>query len=717
MTRVRPVEFDGKQAITEILTALEYGNRKEETKVINPILKSHGLTRMRKGALADAIMRGPGFEVFFIDVLKAVRPFSLMLAEIYTFLNSNDTTAIRRASKFLVRFEEAKAKLEFDLQNFPRELLKTLNEAETFGSVLELRFPGIVVEDPRPQWNGTEAQRLWSAISPVWDNDFYDDGFHMALSYGPAILSNAHPRYYEEAEEIVGPIIDRLAAICEFVDALGFLPEPIDGTRVRSYLTGMTREPSELVIHDFPQRSYVVRDPEASAFFSQAAETTWNNSLRTVLDELAWEVRSFAISVNLWKKRNVMRVDRDDWLRKQLGQSVPDVSPEQYLHFIGRLASEYLKKLDLVAPVVADYSYETVIDRFLEFVALPFWKQRWYLYELWTLAYVLGIAQRQWRVELKGVQETSEGVLQWNLPGGSAAYPVATVGDEPEQILCWSQRKTYHPGTGAGLEPDLRFTRGVPGYHDILIIENKDRMAVRSQDMREALGRYVEGTCAESVWLINYEAFPESTKALEQQWLGRRVRIISKLRPGQVPQEFEREVASILGRHLPTTSDISELGALTEPQERNSLNSLESVSLNATLTWKALPKDLDLHTWIADTPECYHICYSQRGSLESEPYAELDKDDMEGNGKETVRMKREKFEQVVIAVHNYSQDALLSDSGAALTLTFDAQPTLNLVLHVPQVGAGTWWHAVLLDRSKNSVEVLQRLSDTPPVSP
>lgn len=712
MAQVRPVGFDAKQALIEILTALEYRNKKEETEVINPILKSRGLSRLRKGTLADTIMRAPGFEAFFLDVLRAVRPFSLMLVDIYTFLNSNETTVSRRASKFLVRFEEAKAKLEFDLGNFPRELVKTLNEVETFGSIVELRFPGIVAEDPRPQWDDTQAQRRWRAISPVWDGDFYDDGFHRALSYGPAVLSRAHIGYHQEAAEIVEPIIDRLVSIWEFIDTQGTLQTSLAGRTVRSYMTG---EPSELVIDVFTTRSYIVQDRQASAYLSHLARSPTNTRVTTVLDELEWEFLSFAVSVNLWKKRYV-RQDHGDWFSQKTGWSCQEVSPDHYLDLLKALALDYMKKLDEVAPVVADYNYKTVLERFLEFVALPFWKHRWYLYELWTLACMLRIAQRHWRVELKGIQETSKNVLQWNLPGSTAAYPVAMVGDEPEQVYCWSQRKTYHPGTGAGLEPDLRFTRSVPGYHDILIVENKDRRTARTQDMREILARYVGGTCAESVWLINYEAFPELARTLEQQWLGRQVHIISEFRPGQVPLDFEHEVETILRRHLPGGSDISALEALTKPLKRKGLDSPESLSLDATLTWNALPRDLDLHCWIADSSECHHICYSHKGSLECEPYAELDKDDTEGTGKETVRIKRENFERVAIAVHNYSQDAPLSGSGAALTLTFNAETPVTLVLHVPQVGGGIWWHALLLDRSKNSIEVLQTLSDSPPVT-
>ena len=80
-------------AAQDVLRALEYGTRKEETDLIDGILHDLQLSRGRAHRLARSIVEGPGFETFLLSVLQAIRPFALMLQDVYTFLNSQATTA------------------------------------------------------------------------------------------------------------------------------------------------------------------------------------------------------------------------------------------------------------------------------------------------------------------------------------------------------------------------------------------------------------------------------------------------------------------------------------------------------------------------------------------------------------------------------------------------------------------------------------------------
>ena len=503
MADIRRFEFDQKAAVHDILTALEYGSRKEERDILRPILHVHGLEPVAKKRLCEAITRAPGFESFFIDVVRAVRPFSQMLADVYTFLSSSKTVANRRASQFLINFEEAKKKLKFDLDSFPKELLKMLNEVERFGSVVELSFPGVNLDSMVPHWDGTEADALWKAVSPHWDGDFYDDGFHRALSYAHTVMVRGDHTQNERVAEIAVPILDRLSACCELVNS----QRPLFGERIAIYMGGPA---TELTMEPVAARFHIMSNGSSASSLTQLVQQRYANVPQTVLDVLGGAFRGFAISVNFWEHARFQREDRSDWLKQRTGYSPSEISPDSYLDLLEDLATAYRHTLDQVLPIVGEFSYKTVLTRLLEFVTLPFWKHRWYLYELWTLVRVLRVAQRKWNVELNVTEDDPlSRVLEWNLPGGSAKQPVATIGDLPDQICCWAQRKTYHPGTGAGLEPDLRFMRSNPEYQDVLIIENKDRVTARGSDLGEILDRYVGGTCAESVWLVNYEKFPE----------------------------------------------------------------------------------------------------------------------------------------------------------------------------------------------------------------
>ena len=690
-------QFDEAQALNEILAALEYGTKKQENDIINPLLEPYGLSGIAKPKLVAALLRRPGFENFFLEVLKSVRPFSLMLGEIYEFLNSNEVTARRRASKFLIQSEKAKASLTFDLQNFPKELIRVLSETDVTRSVISLRFEGIELSSVPGKWNKSQAETDWNAVAPIWDGNFYDNGFHRALVYAHTVLGNT-PDFQKEADTIVRPILERLAAITEFVNGLS-----------HKSLTGGTEtlhrvKPSlEFMVQDVSSRSYVVRDPEAAAYLAHQVRRVFDNSPIPILEVLFSELRAFAIANTLWNRPDLRIHDDqyDDWSQTRFGQPLSQVPPEAYIDLLRNLAAEYSTKLDRVAPVEDFDTFRITLDSLVEFLNLPFWKNRWFIYELWTLARTLNVAERFAPVTLNNVNEDKEGILEWNLPGGMAQQPVAIIGEPPKQVLCWTQRKTYHPGTGAGLEPDLRLTKSDPRFHDLIIIENKDRLSTRTKNLDEILDRYVDGTCAESVWLINYETFPESAGMLKERWSPDRVHIVSHFRPGLLPEEFETNIEEVLRRHLevPATNVQSFNDDLVE---RSHLSEI-------VLTWKETPRDLDLHAWIEDFSGTHHIYYGDKGSLDTAPYAELGEDQTQGKGHETLRMKEDEFQKLLIAVNNFSDERNLADCGAEVTFYFGTQ---RVILPVPLSGQGRWWSVLRIAGS--SIEVVQQLMEEAP---
>jgi len=178
------IQFDEKQALSDILNALEYGTKKQDDEIINSLLDPYGLSETAKPELVHALLKHPGFESFFLAVLKFVRPFSLMLREIYEFLNSNDLTARRRASKFPIQSEKAKASLTFDLQNFPKELIRVLSEADVTRSVISLRFDGIDLSSVDTKWSDSQAAKDWHAVAPIWE----DISKFLLMMCGPSTL-------------------------------------------------------------------------------------------------------------------------------------------------------------------------------------------------------------------------------------------------------------------------------------------------------------------------------------------------------------------------------------------------------------------------------------------------------------------------------------------------------------------------------------------------
>src|SRR5437764_624502 len=79
---------EASKGVLDILTVLEFGTRKEERELLDGVFEALGVQRRhKKESVAEAILGAAGFEPFLLEVLKAVRPFALMLRDLYTFLN------------------------------------------------------------------------------------------------------------------------------------------------------------------------------------------------------------------------------------------------------------------------------------------------------------------------------------------------------------------------------------------------------------------------------------------------------------------------------------------------------------------------------------------------------------------------------------------------------------------------------------------------------
>lgn len=678
--------FNQRQGILDLLQALEYGTKKEEKEIIYALLKT-----ARRGELsdvADKLLRSPGFEETFFIVMEQVEPFARMIGEIYEFLNDMSTTATRRASKFLVSKEGAEARFEFDLDNFPVEFFRTLTAERITESQVELRLPDMTSDHPAD--DELSPLTAWRPVDPVWDNDFYDNGFHRALSYARSILRDAG--HLSAAEQIVEPIMDRLAAICVFA---ADLMEGDDRNRLfqRENVRWRGDEPTKFgyIMQVAPRTHRVTAD--SAAVLRRPVRRFRDDTPEPLVNAIWRTLHGFAESIYTWHNPDLHR-DDGDWLSDRLKQPFDAITPEIYLAFLRQLADSYRTRLDEVAPVIAAESHEQMVERLLQFLALPFWSARWYLYELWTVVLVLRTAQHRWPVELLGLSANADGTAEWILPGGTARDPVASIG-ERGQVACWVQRKTYHPGTGAGLEPDLRLISQLPPYHDIAIVENKDRRTLRRRKLSEILDRYVGGTYADVVWMVNYEEFPATAPALAQRWPERQVHFASHFRPGEIPAAFEPSLISAMAPRM---------------EDRPASTASE---LTATLTWTSVSRDLDLHAWIVLDGKLSHIYYGNPGSLESPPYAQLSDDVRAGPGSETLKVRATSYSLLVLAVYAYSGEGTLAQAGAALSVT-GGEPEFTLLA---PPGDGRWWNALTIQDGGLHIEAPGTLSDERPTVP
>ena len=126
------------------------------------------------------------------------------------------------------------------------------------------------------------------------------------------------------------------------------------------------------------------------------------------------------------------------------------------------------------------------------------------------------------------------------------------------------------------------------------------------------------------------------------------------------------------------------------PAELTSCLLLGEVPLTVRLTWGASPRDLDTHVV---GPNNFHIWYSNKGSLTSAPFANLDVDDTSGFGPEVFTALNLDRGTYHYAVYNFSGSHTpnITDSPTRVEVTLNGSTTI----FTPAAGESAtdrWWY-------------------------
>ncbi len=181
---------------------------------------------------------------------------------------------------------------------------------------------------------------------------------------------------------------------------------------------------------------------------------------------------------------------------------------------------------------------EDLIDEFINILNLPFWKNRWYLYEVWI---TLTIVRELHKYNVKLNDEN--GVLPLKSGSFTTVATFQARGGNKYSIL--AQFKTDlngYPGR-KGIEPDIRIAEesGKKVEQTRFIIECKQRMAMGSQDLEENAYIYEYGAPNSlKNFFVNYDCFPnvQSSKLSKTQFF-------SEVRPGMA-REFTKALLNEL---------------------------------------------------------------------------------------------------------------------------------------------------------------------------
>lgn len=122
------------------------------------------------------------------------------------------------------------------------------------------------------------------------------------------------------------------------------------------------------------------------------------------------------------------------------------------------------------------------------------------------------------------------------------------------------------------------------------------------------------------------------------------------------------------------------------------------------LTWGATPRDLDSHLWLPNGTEIYF------GSPGTSTTAQLDVDDTDGFGPETITIRQQTPGTYIYSVHNFSGDAPITGSQAVVRV-FRGNSIVQ-EFGVPTSGTGTWWRVFIMDGATGTITPVNTISNT-----
>ncbi len=134
------------------------------------------------------------------------------------------------------------------------------------------------------------------------------------------------------------------------------------------------------------------------------------------------------------------------------------------------------------------------------------------------------------------------------------------------------------------------------------------------------------------------------------------------------------------------------------------------------LTWGAQPRDLDSYLLTPVISGVNHeISYADTGSLIAAPFAQLDVDDTDGFGPETITITNLFPGTYEFFVNKFSLTPALAGSGAQVDV-YSAAGLLQTIT-VPLVGVGDYWRVLQIDGGSGFVTILNIITNNQPDFP
>ena len=166
--------------------------------------------------------------------------------------------------------------------------------------------------------------------------------------------------------------------------------------------------------------------------------------------------------------------------------------------------------------------------------------------------------------------------------------------------------------------------------------------------------------------------------------------------------------------YFPFTNNNIQIGPGESVIQNLTLSPANVAGMRLVLNWKERPRDLDAHLMTPDSGgTSYEVYYAlgHRGNLNSVPYAQLDRDDTDGFGPETISISQVMLGTYFYYVHNYKEEqgssGELTESDAMVSI-YD-EKGLQQNIYSPKQGSGDYWLVCAIDGMRRSVLTINQI--------
>lgn len=176
---------------------------------------------------------------------------------------------------------------------------------------------------------------------------------------------------------------------------------------------------------------------------------------------------------------------------------------------------------------------EIMVEKLEEYLNLPFWKNRWYVYEVWITLRTVKVL-KNYKIKLNVGRE---GVLP--LSSGRHSHVGTFIDDKKQEYTLHAQLQTSVEGfeNRKGMEPDLRIIEGENCESEFtkVVIECKQRIEMSKEHLEKNIGLYEYGAPNSNNIFVNYDVFPH----IEENKF-KRTQLLSKVRPNNTKEFYKR---------------------------------------------------------------------------------------------------------------------------------------------------------------------------------